>query len=191
MDSLIKQLLQLSHIESSPHINLNEQINIPSMLNIIKQDVINVSQGKQEIIFDVDEKLQVYGNTEQLRSAISNLIYNAINHTLAGTFIYISWQQIKQGVLFSIRDNGPGIAATHLPRLTERFYRADKSRSRRMGGGTGLGLAIVKHALIHHHSQLNIESQLSKGSVFSFILPSSLIVTPTKGKIESHLLDYS
>ncbi|HGJ5868607.1 phosphate regulon sensor histidine kinase PhoR [Arsenophonus nasoniae] len=182
MDNLIKQLLQLSRIEIAPHINLNEQVNIPAMLNIIKQDVMNLSLAKHEIIFDVDKKLQVYGNEEQLRSAISNLIYNAINHTPVGTSIHICWQHIKQGALFSIRDNGPGIALAHLPRLTERFYRAEKSRSRRMGGGSGLGLAIVKHALIHHHSQLNIASQLGKGSVFSFILPSSLVVTTKNGQ---------
>ncbi|WGO84117.1 phosphate regulon sensor histidine kinase PhoR [Arsenophonus apicola] len=182
MDSLIKQILQLSRIEIATHINLNEQINIPAMLNIIKQDVINLSLAKHKIIFDVDKELQVYGNEEQLRSAISNLIYNAINHTPVGTSIHICWQHVKQGALFSIRDNGPGIASTHLPRLTERFYRADKSRSRRMGGGSGLGLAIVKHALIHHHSQLNIESQLGKGSVFSFILPSSLVVITKNGQ---------
>lgn len=182
MDSLIKQILQLSRIEIAAHINLNEQINIPAMLNIIKQDVMNLSLAKHKIIFDVDKELQIYGNEEQLRSAISNLIYNAINHTPVGTSIHICWQQIKQGALFSVRDNGPGIASAHLPRLTERFYRADKSRSRRMGGGSGLGLAIVKHALIHHHSQLNIESQLGKGSVFSFILPSSLVVTTKKGQ---------
>lgn len=137
--------------------------------------------GKHEVIFDVDKKLHVYGNEEQLRSAISNLIYNAINHTPVGTSIHIGWQQIKQGALFSIRDNGPGIVSVHLTRLTERFYRADKSRSRRIGG-SGLGLAIVKHALIHHRSQLDIESQLGKGSVFSFILPSSLIVTTKNGQ---------
>ncbi|WGL97791.1 phosphate regulon sensor histidine kinase PhoR [Arsenophonus sp. aPb] len=182
MDRLIEQLLQLSRIEIAPHVNLNEQINIPAMLNTIKQDVINLSLAKHEIIFDVDKKLQVYGNEEQLRSAISNLIYNAINHTPVGTSIHICWQHIKQGALFSIRDNGPGIASAHLLRLTERFYRVEKSRSRRMGGGSGLGLAIVKHALIHHHSQLNIESQLGKGSVFSFILPSSLVVTTKNGQ---------
>ncbi|SPP32362.1 Phosphate regulon sensor protein PhoR [Arsenophonus endosymbiont of Aleurodicus floccissimus] len=83
---------------------------------------------------------------------------------------------------FFIRDNGPGIASVHLTRLTERFYQADKSRSRRMGGGSGLGLAIVKHALIHHHSQLDIESQLGKGRCLVLFIPSSLIVTTKNGQ---------
>ncbi len=114
------------------------------------------------------------GNEEQLRSAVSNLVYNAVNHTPAGTKITVRWQHAPHGALFSVEDNGPGIAAEHLPRLTERFYRVDKARSRQTGG-SGLGLAIVKHALNHHDSRLDIESQPGKGTCFSFLLPERLI----------------
>ncbi|MGA6577521.1 ATP-binding protein, partial [Providencia sp. NPDC089923] len=118
----------------------------------------------------------VHGNEEQLRSAVANLVYNAISHTPEGSKIWVDWQRNYSGARFSVRDNGPGIPAEHIPRLTERFYRVDKARSRQGGGGTGLGLAIVKHAVQHHSSQLVVTSQIGKGSEFSFTLPTVLIV---------------
>lgn len=114
------------------------------------------------------------GNEDQLRSAISNLVYNAVNHTPEGTHITVRWQRVPHGAEFSVEDNGPGIAPEHIPRLTERFYRVDKARSRQTGG-SGLGLAIVKHAVNHHESRLNIESTVGKGTRFSFIIPERLI----------------
>ena len=116
------------------------------------------------------------GNDEQLRSAISNLVYNAVNHTPAGTHITVRWEHVVNGARFSVADTGPGIAAEHIPRLTERFYRVDKARSRQTGG-SGLGLAIVKHALTHHDARLEIESTPGKGTTFSFLLPERLIVS--------------
>lgn len=101
-------------------------------------------------------------------------VYNAVNHTPAGTHITVSWRRVAHGAEFCIQDNGPGIAAEHIPRLTERFYRVDKARSRQTGG-SGLGLAIVKHALNHHESRLEIDSSPGKGTRFSFVLPERLI----------------
>ena len=180
MDNLVKQLLQLSRIEIAPHINLDEQVNIPMVLKMLEQEAISLSQGRHQFEFNVDEALRVHGNEEQLRSAVANLVYNAINHTPEGTKIRVNWQKTNQGAHFSVSDNGPGIPAEHIPRLTERFYRVDKARSRLGGGGTGLGLAIVKHAVQHHSSQLMVTSQLGKGSEFSFTLPPVLIVTDKK-----------
>lgn len=174
MDTLVQQLLQLSRIESAPHIDLNKVVDIPAILALLQQEADSLSQGQHHIIFDVDEQWAVRGNEEQLRSAVSNLVYNAINHTEEGTTIKVSWKKIPQGMLFSVSDNGSGISAEHLTRLTERFYRVDKARSRH-SGGTGLGLAIVKKSLLHHHSQLNIESKVGVGSTFSFILPQTLL----------------
>ncbi len=114
------------------------------------------------------------GNEDQLRSAISNLVYNAVNHTPEGTHITVRWLRVPHGAEFSVEDNGPGIAPEHIPRLTERFYRVDKARSRQTGG-SGLGLAIVKHAVNHHESRLNIESTVGKGTRFSFVIPERLI----------------
>ncbi|MEI7254979.1 phosphate regulon sensor histidine kinase PhoR [Dickeya dadantii] len=175
MDGLVRQLLTLSRIEAAAAIDLNEKVDIPLMLRVLKREADTLSQGRHEIVFRVNEQLQVFGNEEQLRSAVSNLVYNAVNHTPQGTRIEVCWQQTPQGAQFQVSDNGPGIAAEHLPRLTERFYRVDKARSRQTGG-SGLGLAIVKHALSHHDSRLEILSEEGSGSRFMFTLPNRLIV---------------
>ncbi|WP_213198506.1 phosphate regulon sensor histidine kinase PhoR [Klebsiella aerogenes] len=174
MEGLVKQLLTLSRIEAAPVLAMNDKIDVPMMLRVVEREAQTLSQGKHQLHFSVDETLQVMGNEEQLRSAISNLVYNAVNHTPAGTEIHVSWQRAPHGALFSVEDNGPGIAPEHLPRLTERFYRVDKARSRQTGG-SGLGLAIVKHAVSHHESRLEIESTVGKGTRFSFLLPERLI----------------
>jgi len=175
MEGLVKQLLTLSRIEAAPALALNEKIDVPLMLRVVEREAQTLSQQKQTLQFDVDPVLKVFGNEEQLRSAISNLVYNAVNHTPAGTHITVSWQKTTLGAKFSVADNGPGISAEHIPRLTERFYRVDKARSRQTGG-SGLGLAIVKHALSHHETRLDIESKLGQGTTFSFVLPERLIV---------------
>ncbi|MDU2938003.1 MAG: phosphate regulon sensor histidine kinase PhoR [Enterobacteriaceae bacterium] len=174
MESLVKQLLTLSRIEAAPALALNEKIDVPMMLRVIEREAQTLSHDRHTLRFTVDDSLKVLGNEEQLRSAISNLVYNAVNHTPAGTTISVSWQRDPHGALFAIDDNGPGIAAEHIPRLTERFYRVDKARSRQTGG-SGLGLAIVKHALNHHDSRLNIASKPGEGTQFSFLLPERLI----------------
>lgn len=177
MEGLVKQLLTLSKIEAAPALVLNEQIDVPMMLRVVEREAQTLSHKKHTIKFDVDSDLKVLGNDEQLRSAISNLVYNAVNHTPEGTAITVTWQRVSQGAKFSVQDNGPGISAEHIPRLTERFYRVDKARSRQTGG-SGLGLAIVKHALSHHDARLEIESQPGKGTTFSFVLPERLIANP-------------
>lgn len=176
MEGLVKQLLTLSRIEAAPAMALNEKIDVPLMLRVVEREAQTLSQQKQTLRFEVDPTLKVFGNEEQLRSAISNLVYNAVNHTPEGTHITVSWQKTPQGAKFSVADNGPGISAEHIPRLTERFYRVDKARSRQTGG-SGLGLAIVKHALSHHEARLEIESRPGKGTTFSFVLPERLIVS--------------
>ena len=145
MEGLVKQLLTLSRIEAAPVLAMNDKIDVPMMLRVVEREAQTLSQQRQVLHFSVDESLKVLGNEEQLRSAISNLVYNAVNHTPPGTDITVSWQRAPHGALFSVEDNGPGIAPEHIPRLTERFYRVDKARSRQTGG-SGLGLAIVKHA---------------------------------------------
>ncbi|EOI3467106.1 phosphate regulon sensor histidine kinase PhoR [Cronobacter turicensis] len=180
MEGLVKQLLTLSKIEAAPAMQLNETIDVPMMLRVVEREAQTLSQQRQTFTFEVDPQLKVLGNDEQLRSAISNLVYNAVNHTPAGTHIKVRWEHVANGARFSVTDTGPGIAAEHIPRLTERFYRVDKARSRQTGG-SGLGLAIVKHALTHHDARLEIESAPGKGTTFSFLLPERLIVaTPAK-----------
>ncbi len=175
MDGLVRQLLTLSRIEAAPTLDLQEKVDVPMMLKLLQGEAETLSQGRHEIHFSTDAGLRVFGNDEQLRSAISNLVYNSVNHTPPGTRIDISWQRTPQGALFKVTDNGPGIPAEHIPRLTERFYRVDKARSRQTGG-SGLGLAIVKHALSHHNSRLDITSLPGKETCFSFLLAPGLIV---------------
>jgi len=179
MEGLVKQLLTLSKIEASPIHTPNEVIDVPMMLRVVEREAQTLSQQRQTIEFHVDNSLKVLGSDEQMRSAISNLVYNAVNHTPPATHIIVSWQRVASGVEFSVVDNGPGIAAEHIPRLTERFYRVDKARSRQTGG-SGLGLAIVKHAVNHHDSRLEITSEPGKGTRFSFTLPERLIAKSTE-----------
>lgn len=175
MDGLVKQLLTLSKIEASANMDLHEKVDIPVMLGMLEREVQTLSGGQHEVVYRVNDKLKVFGNEDQLRSAVSNLVYNAVNHTPPGTRIEVSWQQTPQGAQFQISDNGPGIAPQHLPRLTERFYRVDKARSRQTGG-SGLGLAIVKHALSHHNARLEVMSEVGVGTRFMFTLAPRLIV---------------
>jgi len=175
MERLVKQLLVLSRIEAAPQGEINERVDIPAILKRLQQSAAALSQGRHDMVFRINEQLQVRGNEEQLRSAMSNLIYNAVIHTPAGTRIEICWQRTAAGAQFQVSDNGPGIAPEHLPRLTERFYRVDKARSRQTGG-SGLGLAIVKHALSNHDALLDIISEPGAGTRFVFTLPNRFIV---------------
>ena len=175
MEGLVNQLLTLSRIEAGAQSQLNEVIDVPMMLRVVEQEARALSHDRHRLQFEVAEGLRVRGSDEQLRSAISNLVYNAVNHTPDGTAIVVRWQQTPDGALFSVEDDGPGIAPEHIPRLTERFYRVDKARSRQTGG-SGLGLAIVKHAVSHHESQLQIESIPGIRTCFRFVLPERLIV---------------
>ncbi|EKO3557097.1 MULTISPECIES: phosphate regulon sensor histidine kinase PhoR [Vibrio] len=176
MSSLVNQLLTLSKIEASPIHELDEEVDVPAMLEVLEKEALSLS-GEQahQIRFTVDKQLKVLADEDQLRSAISNLVYNAVKYTPAGAEIQVRWQNTEQGALFEVEDRGEGIAAQHLHRLTERFYRVDKARSRDTGG-SGLGLAIVKHALSHHDSHLDIRSEVGVGSCFSFVLPKRLVV---------------
>jgi two-component system phosphate regulon sensor histidine kinase PhoR len=168
MQSLIEELLVLSRIEASNERVHDNIVNIPHMLEAIKieAEALNKQKGHQ-IIMQIDPALRVYGIETELRSAFSNLIFNAIHYTQDKGKIQIDWHLLDRQARFCVRDNGEGIEDKHLSRLTERFYRVDKARSRKTGG-SGLGLSIVKHVLNHHNSQLNIKSKLGKGSEFTF-----------------------
>ncbi|EGQ7819992.1 phosphate regulon sensor histidine kinase PhoR [Vibrio parahaemolyticus] len=176
MNSLVNQLLTLSKIEAAPMHELEDVVNVPAMLEVLEKEAISLSGDDQhKLTFDVDTSLRVLGDDDQLRSAISNLVYNAVKYTPPGANIHVRWYQTAQGACLEVEDSGDGIEPQHLHRLTERFYRVDKARSRDTGG-SGLGLAIVKHALSHHDSHLEIQSKVGVGSKFSFVLPSRLVV---------------
>jgi two-component system phosphate regulon sensor histidine kinase PhoR len=125
-----------------------------------------------DLRFERTEGCEIAGSAVELHSAMSNLIGNAIRYTPSQRRIDVSFKlQPDGGVVFYVKDQGPGIAAEHIPRLTERFYRVDRSRSRETGG-TGLGLAIVKHVAQRHNAELSIESAPGKGSTFSVSFPA-------------------
>ncbi|NOH99125.1 phosphate regulon sensor histidine kinase PhoR [Vibrio sp. 99-70-13A1] len=176
MNSLVNQLLTLSKIEAAPMHELDEVVNVPAMLEVLEKEAASLSgELDHQLNFDIDKSLRVLADEDQLRSAISNLVYNAVKYTPAGAQVNVRWYQTSQGACLEVSDTGDGIEPQHLHRLTERFYRVDKARSRDTGG-SGLGLAIVKHALTHHDSHLEIQSDLGVGSRFSFTLPSRLTV---------------
>ena len=157
-------------------------VRIPDMLNSIVNEAKSLSGFlAHDITLDIDSGLCVNGNQQQLYSAFSNLVFNAVQYTPEKGHIHITWYEDNSGAHLSVKDNGLGIAADHIPRLTERFYRIDKGRSREKGG-TGLGLAIVKHVLAKHGGTLHIESKVGKGSEFRCDLPA-----PSVFRIQSKL----
>ena len=177
MQSLIEDLLVLSRIEASSERIYENTVDMPAMLRQIKleADALNKDKG-HTIAFHLDEGVKIYGIETELRSACSNLIFNAINYTPPGGHIDVYWSVTKDGVKFAVKDDGDGIEQRHLSRLTERFYRVDKARSRKTGG-SGLGLSIVKHVLNHHNSQLQITSVVGEGSVFFFNFDAEMIAS--------------
>jgi two-component system phosphate regulon sensor histidine kinase PhoR len=182
MSRIIEDLLTLSTIESNTETPDNLPINMPSLITTLQKDAVSLSQSlyksKHLVHLDIDPKLNISGAQEELRSALSNLVSNAVRYTPKGGELWISWHLVNHQPVFSVRDTGIGIAAEHIDRLTERFYRVDRSRSRETGG-TGLGLSIVKHILIRHHAKLEITSTLGTGSTFSVLFPKNRVVQPS------------
>lgn len=176
MQGLVEQLLVLSRIEASAERVFEKVVDVPQMLSIIAGEAQSLNREKAHTIeFDIDPNLRVYGIETELRSAFSNLIFNAVHYTPPKGKILVEWKVSHEHASFSVTDNGEGISAKHLGRLTERFYRIDSARSRKTGG-SGLGLSIVKHVLTHHNSSLHIESEVGKGSEFSFRFSRDLTV---------------
>jgi two-component system phosphate regulon sensor histidine kinase PhoR len=157
----------LSRIEASTERAFEKLVNVPQLLWQIQAEAEALNRDRlHKIFFDISPILYVYGIESELRSAFSNIIFNAINYTPNNGVIEITWALHGDQAKFRVRDNGDGISAEHIDRLTERFYRVDKARSRKTGG-SGLGLSIVKHILSHHNSRLVIQSTVGKGAEFS------------------------
>lgn len=175
MRRLIEDLLTLSRIESNTQPPEDGHIAMQDLVKMLLNDAIALSQGKHTITADYADNLDLMGATDELQSALGNLVSNAVRYTPQGGNIHISWQQRGKHGVFSVRDDGIGIAPQHIGRLTERFYRVDRGRSRETGG-TGLGLAIVKHILTRHQAKLEINSTLGTGSTFSAIFPKNRLV---------------
>ncbi len=175
MHHLIEDLLMLSRLESeSP--NQDDTIDVVQLTHEVADEARSLSAGRHEITIAV-APASLRGSRDELRSAFGNLVSNAIRYTPAGGSVRIAWNVQDDGAAFQVIDTGIGIAPEHMPRLTERFYRVEKSRSRETGG-TGLGLAIVKHVLLRHEGRLEITSQLDRGSTFSAWFPRSRLEMP-------------
>jgi two-component system phosphate regulon sensor histidine kinase PhoR len=175
MRRLIEDLLTLSHIESNTQAPDNNPINMSMLMNMLLNDANALSQGKHKINAQTNPHFDLSGAVDELQSALGNLVSNAIRYTPEGGEINISWQLHHNQGVFSVSDNGIGIDQQHIHRLTERFYRVDRSRSRETGG-TGLGLSIVKHILTRHQARLEITSELGAGSTFSAVFPKARII---------------
>ena len=174
MQRLIQDLLTLSSLESGA-LASEERVEVEPMLHSILAEAEALSGGKHEFTLTIEQPSVIAGCANELRSAFGNLVGNAVRYTPPDGRIDLHWS-VHQGIgEFAVTDTGIGIAAQHLPRLTERFYRVDRSRSRETGG-TGLGLAIVKHVLTRHQATLEIESELGKGSRFVARFPRQRVV---------------
>ncbi len=168
MRRLIEDLLTLSQIESNTQPPEDRTISMQPLINMMLNDANALSHGRHTITADITHHLDLIGAADELQSALSNLISNAVRYTPEGGKIHIRWQLRDHQAVFSVQDNGIGIAQQHIDRLTERFYRVDRGRSRETGG-TGLGLAIVKHILTRHQAKLEIVSEPGMGSTFSAV----------------------
>jgi two-component system phosphate regulon sensor histidine kinase PhoR len=171
MSRLVEDLLMLSRLEAGETPLAEETVDVPALIGELQSEARALSGGRHDIVCSA-EPIRVRGSREELRSAFGNLVSNAIRYTPAGGRIALAWRAQDDGAVFEVQDTGIGIAPEHLPRLTERFYRVDRSRSRETGG-TGLGLAIVKHVLMRHQGRLLVESEEGRGSAFRAWLPGA------------------
>ena len=181
MQRIIDDLLTLSTLESAPEPR-DERIPTRRLLERLRADAEALSAGRHSIILDAQGDFDLLGVESEIAGALSNLVTNAVRYTHAGGEIRLVWSASGEGASFAVEDTGIGIEPEHIPRITERFYRVDRGRSRETGG-TGLGLAIVKHALLRHQASLDIESEPGKGSRFTARFPGPRVVAaqPSSG----------
>lgn len=180
MLSLVNDLLTLSRLEGSPIPGATEWVCAHGLLAALVHDAQSLSHviahGAHRVLLEPSATIELAGSANELTSAYSNLLNNAVRHTPGGCTIRAGWRVLADGSAeLYVHDEGPGIASEHLPRLSERFYRVDRSRSRETGG-TGLGLAIVKHVAQRHGGSMQVSSELGVGSTFSIVLPPSRVL---------------
>lgn len=176
MGSLVNDLITLSRLETDGAEEQHQQVALASLIQMIINDAKALSQDRHEFSFLGPVDLAIEGDEKELHSAISNLVFNAVKYSPNGGRIKIEINQTRDACIVSVSDQGLGIDHKHIPRITERFYRADEGRSTAMGG-TGLGLAIAKHVLMRHDAELKITSRLGNGSTFACHFPKSRVVT--------------
>lgn len=175
MERLVEDLLMLSSLENSSARAGEDNIDVPAMLRALALEGGAISQGRHEIRVAAHSDSRMRGAPNEIESAVRNLLTNAIRYTPEGGSITLSWSLRGDFGWITVHDEGIGIAAEHIPRLTERFYRVERDRSRSTGG-TGLGLAIVKHIAQRHQIRMDIQSEVGKGSRFSLLVPLERIL---------------
>lgn len=176
MQTLVEDLLTLSQLESESNPAREEPVNVPDVARALYHDALALSAGRHKVTLLLESAIWINGAETELRSAFGNLVSNAIRYTPAGGEVRLSWKASAEGgAVFAVRDTGIGIDPQHVPRLTERFYRVDRGRSRETGG-TGLGLAIVKHVVNRHAATLDVSSEPGRGSCFSVVFPAARTV---------------
>ena len=180
MRLIVEDLLELSRLEASAKDAPHDPVDVGGMLALMRKDVLAREVRPQEVMLRLDSTARLLGSEPEIHSIASNLISNAVKYTPQEGSIEIRWWSDAEGGHLAVRDTGIGIPAEHVPRLTERFYRVDKGRSRK-SGGSGLGLAIVKHALQRHGARLTVESVEGRGSTFTCHFPPKR-VQPAAGR---------
>ena len=172
MQDLVGDLLILANLEGSPRPAADRWLDLSALLRRALADATALSAGRHEFVSTGAEDFEVAASDTELLSAVANLLNNAVRYTPDGGRIELAWRGRDDGGLeLAVTDTGPGIAREHLPRLTERFYRVDGSRSRDTGG-TGLGLSIVKHVIQRHGGEIDVQSEPGRGATFKLVLPS-------------------
>lgn len=184
MQRLVEDLLTLSRLESAGSQLREEDVDVSLLVRGVHHDAQSLSGGRHRITVAIEGGAWLRGNAEELRSAFGNLGSNAVRYTPENGAIAIAWAVRDGEPVFSVTDTGIGVAPEHVPRLTERFYRVDRGRSRE-SGGTGLGLAIVKHVLSRHQARLEIRSEPGKGSCFSIVLPAARLLPASRDDARS------
>jgi two-component system phosphate regulon sensor histidine kinase PhoR len=181
MQRLVDDLLILSRLENELEGPREEEVDVPSLARLLYHEAQSLSKGRHQLELRLEAEVWIKGTADELRSAFSNLVSNAVRYTPEGGRVTLAWEQIGTQAIFSVADTGIGIPREHIPRLTERFYRVDRSRSRETGG-TGLGLAIVKHVLNRHQARLEIASEPGRGSRFSVWFPEKRLLAPPSSR---------
>jgi len=171
MQNLVNDLLLLSRLEIDQGGRDDAPLAMDELLHAVQSDAVALSDGRQSITVEVEESRALLGSEQEIRSALSNLTFNAVRYAGEGRHIVLRWRPHGAGACLEVADDGEGIDPVHLPRLTERFYRVDKGRSTATGG-TGLGLAIVKHVLLRHDARLEIDSLPGRGATFRCLFPA-------------------
>jgi two-component system phosphate regulon sensor histidine kinase PhoR len=175
MRRLVEDLLTLSRLENAQNTLCEEKVDVVKLLRGLYQEAQSLSAGRHVISLNLFTDIMLLGSEDELRSAFENLVSNAVRYTPEGGEISLNWAVEDKKGLFYVQDSGIGIELEHIPRLTERFYRVDRSRSRETGG-TGLGLAIVKHILNRHQASMEITSELGIGSTFRIWFPANRVL---------------